>query len=87
MKTNDLKKGTRVKVHYGWEAEIFDNVKGNSRMCRVFGLVKEIGGVYAHNITDYLDSDGVWKKVEHTKEQIKLKKMIESIGLEGEKND
>jgi hypothetical protein len=50
MKTNDLKRGSRVKLLNGWEAEIADNMKGNTRLATVYGEFTETGSVYAHDI-------------------------------------
>lgn len=75
MKTNDLKKGTRVKLRNGWEADIFDNAKGNTRMAKVYGFETEIGSVYSHDIVAAQSPiDGKsWMTVEHTPAQIKLR--------------
>lgn len=80
--TNDLKKGTRIKLANGWEAILEDNRKGNVRMARVFGLEEEIGSVYAHDIVGAaLDQDGSgnWVKITHTNNQSKCKDLNESI--------
>lgn len=75
MKTNDLKKGVRVKLRNGWEADIADNMRGNTRMAKVYGFETEIGSVYAHDIVLWLDGDQ-WKRVEHTPAQVKLRTMV-----------
>ena len=59
--TNDLKKGTRIRLRNGWEAVLCDNLKGNTRMATVEGNVTETGSVYAHDIVGYLDPQGVWQ--------------------------
>jgi|TARA_R110000824_G_scaffold140404_5_gene306294 hypothetical protein len=53
MKTNELKKGARVQLRNGWQAIIWDNKKGNTRMAKVFGQYEELGSVYAHDVVAY----------------------------------
>ena len=48
--TNDLKKGTKIRLACGWDAEVYDNKKGNIRLAKVYGFETEIGSVYAHDI-------------------------------------
>ena len=55
LKTNDLKKGTRVLLANGWYATLADNAKGNTRMATVEGFVTETGSVYAHDIVQAYD--------------------------------
>lgn len=78
MKTNDLKKGTRVKLANGWQAIIEDNKKGNIRFAKVFGLYTELGSVYSHDILE-AEVDGTWVTVEHTPAQEKCKKLNTSL--------
>jgi hypothetical protein len=80
MKTNDLKKGTRVRLSNGWYAILVDNLKGNTRDAKVFGNVTEIGSVYSHDIVS-AQVDGKDVTVEHTPAQLKLKKMVQSFGM------
>jgi hypothetical protein len=40
MKTNDLKRGARVVLTNGWEADIMDNMKGNTRLARVYTFLQ-----------------------------------------------
>jgi hypothetical protein len=74
VKTNDLKKGTRVRLTNGWEATLLDNTKGNIRLMRVEGNYTEVGSEYAHKIAEALVG-GAWVKVEHTQKQLDVKKM------------
>jgi hypothetical protein len=78
IKTNDLKRGARILLDNGWEADIMDNMKGNTRLCRVYGIETDIGSVYSHDISKVLIGDQ-WHDVTHTKEQVKLKEQIERI--------
>ena len=80
MKTNDLKKGARVRLANGWEADIADNAKGNIRMAKVYGFETEIGSVYSHDITHFkapsqLGGESLWYPIEHTPAQIKLRRV------------
>ena len=50
MKTNELKKGDWVVLANGWEAQIADNMKGNTRLATVYGFETEMGSVYSHDI-------------------------------------
>lgn len=80
MKTNDLKKGTRIQLRNGWFATIEDNMKGNTRLCTVEGTCTEMGSVYSHDIMQYL-ADSVWHLVEHTPAQVKLKQTVSRFGF------
>lgn len=75
VKTNDLKKGTRVQLRNGWEAEIYDNKKGDIRMAKVYGDYTEIGSVYSHDIVRAHVED-LWVPVEHTDKQKKLRRTV-----------
>ena len=82
MKTNDLKKGTRIMLRNGWEADLWDNMKGNTRVALVYGFETEAGSVYSHDIVRYKDANGVWQMVEHTPAQLKLKKQADSFAFD-----
>lgn len=82
MKTNDLKKGTRVLLRNGWYATVADNARGNIRMCDVEGFYREIGSVYSHDIVAALVQKGMFAEfedVEHTPAQLKLRETVEGI--------
>lgn len=80
MKTNDLKKGTYIKLRNGWEARLWDNQRGNTRVAEVFGIVTECGSVYAHDIVAYKTSDGVWHDdIEYTDSQLKCRKAVKAV--------
>ena len=82
MKTNELKTGVRVKLRNGWEATIKDNMRGNTRVCEVYGDFMEIGSVYSHDIIAYQDVVGDWHEdIEYTKSQLECRGMIGAIGL------
>lgn len=81
VKTNELKKGTRIQLaDSGWYATLADNLKGNTRLADVEGFEREIGSVYAHDITRALVND-VWVEVEHTPAQLELKQRVAEFGM------
>jgi len=79
MKTNDLKKGTIVRLRNGWQAVIQDNARGNTRIALVYGFETEMGSVYSHDIIHYKNSAGWWGNVEHTPGQLKCKALNDSF--------
>jgi len=82
MKTNDLKKGTRIMLRNGWEADLWDNMKGNTRVANVYGFYEEAGSVYAHDIVAYKDADGNWQEdIEYTKSQLDCRKAVAAMGF------
>jgi hypothetical protein len=53
VKSNDVKKGTVLRLTGGREAEMYDNMRGGLRMVRVLGVngyFDEIGSVYVSEI-------------------------------------
>ena len=78
MTTNDLKKGTMVKLRNGWKAKLEDNKKGNTRVATVYGFETEIGSVYAHDIMT-AKIDGKTVAIEHTPAQLKCKNFSDSF--------
>jgi len=76
MKTNELKKGTEVKLRNGWKAELMDNMKGNTRIAKVYGTFTECGSIYSHDIISAI-VDGKLITVEHTDAQLRLKKQTD----------
>ena len=80
IKTNDLKKGARVKLASGWYATIQDNARGNTRMATVEGFVTETGSVYAHDTIEANIADN-WISVTHTPQQEKMRQAVTSWGF------
>ena len=80
MKTNDLKKGDRVKLRNGYGAIIEDNKKGNTRLAKVFGAYTEIGSVYAWDIISVIKEEKVID-IELTESQVKARKLTTSLGF------
>lgn len=79
MRTNDLKKGDRVRLRNGWYATIYDNAKGNTRMAEVEGFYTEIGSVYSHDIEYFAPKVGSPVRIEHTPAQVKLRRTVEAF--------
>jgi len=80
MKTNDLKKSTRIKLANGWSATLEDNKHGNIRMATVEGFYTEMGSIYAHDIVSYFSTEADrFMPVEHTEAQLKCKTMNEQL--------
>jgi hypothetical protein len=78
MRTNDLKRGARVLLANGWEADIMDSMKGNTRLARVYGYETEIGSVYSHDIVK-VRIDDEWSDIEHTIDQGKLREQLTKL--------
>ncbi len=78
MLTNDIKKGTTVRLRNGWNAIIEDNKRGNIRLATVLGWVDEMGSIYAHDI-QFVKTETGWVKVTLTDAQRKLAKMTNNF--------
>jgi len=77
MQTNEIKKGTKIKLHNGWSGVMFDNKKGNIRMAEVNGFYKEIGSIYAWDISHAHDTESdTWVEIELTDKQKKDQAMV-----------
>lgn len=79
MRVNQLCKGARVTLRNGWEAEMV-TVRGNTPTAKVFGDYTEVGSVYAHDIVSAV-VNGAVVAIEHTPEQIKLRRTVAAMGL------
>ena len=79
VKTNDIKKGWRIRLANGWYGTMKDNMRGDRRMAEVEGFFTEIGSVYSHDIVLAKAPDGEWQGVEHTPKQLALKKQVDAI--------
>lgn len=81
MKTNDIKKGTLLRLRNGLYVRMFDNMRGNRRMIQVVGtedIPGEISSTYSHDIMSVF-VDGLFEPVEHTKSQIDLRKQVMEV--------
>lgn len=83
MKTNEIKKGTLVRLRNGLYVRMLDNERGNTRVIQVVEPDTpggEISSVYSHDIMSVF-VDGLFMTVHHTKAQIDLRKqMMEMFG-------
>jgi hypothetical protein len=80
LSTNDLKKGDKIKLANGWNAEIMDNKKGNIRLAEVYGVYTEIGSVYAWHIV-HCEREGKIFPITLSPKQIKTRNSLEKVGL------
>lgn len=55
MKTNDIKKGTRIQLHNGWYGTMMCNGRGNKRLVEVEGFVTETGYMFVWDIKYIVD--------------------------------
>lgn len=84
----EVKKGDRVRLANGWEADVMDNtVNQQTRVCRVYGFETEMGSVYSTDIAYvrravFNDTERyqAWMTVEHTPSQIKAKAARSAMG-------
>ena len=74
MKTNDIKKGTRIQLFNGWYGTMMDNARGNIRIVDVEGIYREVGSVYSHDIAAAFVG-GSMVPVVHTPAQLKCRAM------------
>ena len=86
MKTNDIKKGTKIKsVQLGVPVTgiMMDNLRGNIRLVDArgseVGMFDEIGSIYSHDIILAQDENGEWQEVEHTPAQNELRAKIDNL--------
>jgi hypothetical protein len=77
----EVKKGTRVMLKQGWEAEVLDNLTNRqTRMCKVYGDYEEMGSVYSSDIHWALVGDK-WESVAHSDKTLELAKARNSWGF------
>lgn len=77
----EVKKGTRVRLANGWEAEAMDNkTNGHTRMLKVFGDYVEMGSVYTTDIK-YALVNGEWAHVNHSPSQVATFKRRQAWGF------
>lgn len=81
MKTNDIKKGMRVRLNNGWYGTMMDNQRGNTRLVEVEGFCTEIGSVYAFDIARVETVAGVWEAVELTDKQQAFRLQMKEMGF------
>jgi len=81
MKTNELKKGNVILLSNGWLAVMADNMRGNTRMAKVYGAYTEIGSVYSHDITRYYP-DYDESMISHLVNQFRYEETVPSVKIE-----
>lgn len=78
VKTNELKKGTRILLSNGWEGRLEDNARGNTRIATVYGFCTEMGSVYSHDIVRaWIGDEQVG--IEYTPAQLKCKQFADNL--------
>jgi hypothetical protein len=78
VKTNDLKKGSRVVFRDGRAGTLMDSKKGNIRCVKVDGPYSEMGDCYMHDLhMAYIDGNHVY--IELTPAQVKLQKTVANL--------
>lgn len=81
MKTNDLKKGTLIRLRNGWKAKLVDNMHGNIRTAEVYGDFTETGSIYSHNIVGYYKNGKLKKDIQYTPSQVHCYRLTSILGL------
>lgn len=82
VEMKNVRKGTRVVLRNGWEAEVMDNLTNRAtRMCKVFGTYTEMGSVYSSDIVSAMDSEGQWHVVTHSVKTLQTAKARQSWGF------
>lgn len=79
MKTNELKKNTKVQLRNGWKATLLDNKKGNVRDALVEGFCTEAGSIYTHNIVARFENGSWIHDIEYTDSQKNCEKLSKSL--------
>ncbi len=78
IRTDEIKKGMRVRMRNGWEAVIVKEGKGNTLTAKVFGDFTETGNIYAHDIVA-AEVNGKWIEVGMSEEQSRLHKEVSAF--------
>ena len=82
IEMKDVRKGTRVVLRNGWEAEVMDNLTNRAtRMCKVFGDYTEMGSVYSSDIVSAVGLDDKWHVVTHSAKTLQTAKARQSWGF------
>jgi hypothetical protein len=82
MLINDIKKGMKLQLKNGFAATMADNAKGMIRTADVEGIYREIGSIYAHDISRVLNpTTGQWETPRFTEAQTKQANKIRSFGF------
>lgn len=76
----EVKKGDRVRLANGWEADMMQPGNRTTPLAKVYGFVTEMGSVYGHDIA-FVKRGEEWLPVEHTKAQLKCKEFARVAGF------
>lgn len=77
----DVRKGTRIVLRNGWEAEVLDNLTNRAtRLCKVFGDYTEMGSVYTSDIVEAF-VNGNWEFVQHSTKTLQTAQARQSWGF------
>jgi hypothetical protein len=80
MQTKDIKKGSRVQLRNGYTADTLGSARGHTTMCKVYGIVTEMGSVYTTDI-EFVKVDGVFQNVEYSEGQLKAQRARSRMGF------
>lgn len=78
LQVSQLKKGMRVKLRSGWEADVVKGCDGNTLTAEVFGDFTETGSIYAHDVIAALVG-GQWLTVNMDEEQAQFSEEISAF--------
>ncbi len=82
IRTDQLKRGTRVRLRSGWEAIVIKKRDGNTLIAEVFGDFAETGSIYAHDVVAAF-VDGKWVNVEMSEEQLQFYEQLKTSFRQG----
>lgn len=78
IRAEQLKKGMRVRLQNGWEADVTKKCDGNTLVATVFGDSTETGSIYVQDVAAAM-IDGKWVNVEMTEEQSQFSEVLEQF--------
>ena len=79
MKTYDLKKGTRVIIRDGRDAELLDSSRRLIRQAKIEAASVGSGAILSYDIVAYRDREGIWQKdLEYSQEEVKQRERRDS---------
>lgn len=77
--SGDIRKCMWVKLRNGFSAKIVDDLVGDSRLCYIYGKVRETKSVYCHDMIQCgYAKDDISSTVVHSKRQLELKNSIKA---------
>ena len=81
MLANAMRKGQVGTLKNGWAFEIADNLKGVTRLAKVYGWHTETGSIYVHDIATLAMPDGTTERIEFSPTQAKKIALIKAVGF------